>query len=371
MNGKLVSAISFTVILLFSFAFLIHAEDYSQVSNTFQFSNDLSYGSRGQEVENLQCILGLQNPTGFFGPITKQAVIDLQNAHKDEILTPLGLSSGTGFVGPSTRTYLNNQITQNGSASGTSCPTYIPPTPPQPPPDSNQNQTSPPVSSGNTSTSNSGSNQQNQSSSLPIIPTFNPYTNPNSPYSPYSSPYSYPYPNSLSTSNPTSFSSSLPPGSHYSSYCQGNTGYTTLVTAAGLQSYLDIGPVQVYDHGTPPRPGEIDPVINYLRYTVPQIFGWAVDISDYRSPEHNTEVGGAAHSRHVAGEAIDFGSRDGGLISGREGQQLVIWAMCNGPILGLRQIIFNHQLWNSLDGGYTWIGPSSWTDHEDHVHLGR
>ena len=83
-----------------------------------EWERDLYLGVRGEDVKRLQEILieegvwtasGIE-PTGVFGPITKQAVIKLQEKYRTEILLPLGLKQGTGFVGPSTRGFLNKRF---------------------------------------------------------------------------------------------------------------------------------------------------------------------------------------------------------------------------------------------------------------------
>lgn len=81
----------------------------------FKWQRDLYLGARGEDVKNLQEILIEEGvwespevkPTGFFGPITKKAVIKFQEKYQTEILLPLGLTKGTGFVGFSTRNFLN------------------------------------------------------------------------------------------------------------------------------------------------------------------------------------------------------------------------------------------------------------------------
>jgi hypothetical protein len=77
---------------------------------TCEFSKNLAFGMRGKEVKCLQEFLKNQGfeiypeglVTGYFGPLTKAAVIRFQEKYKEEILFPLGLRKGTGFVGPYT-----------------------------------------------------------------------------------------------------------------------------------------------------------------------------------------------------------------------------------------------------------------------------
>lgn len=99
------------------------------------FERNLSLGSRGQDVLALQKILntdpdtriadsGPGSPgeeTSYFGNLTRQAVVKLQDKYSEEILKPVGLSNGTGFVGPSTRAKINTLIV--GSSGGSENPT--------------------------------------------------------------------------------------------------------------------------------------------------------------------------------------------------------------------------------------------------------
>lgn len=80
-------------------------------------SSNLKIGMANNDVKNLQQLLinegfweGNGGVTGYFGLVTKQAVMKFQEANKDEILKPLGLTQPTGFFGPYTRNYLNNNI---------------------------------------------------------------------------------------------------------------------------------------------------------------------------------------------------------------------------------------------------------------------
>jgi len=80
-------------------------------------TNNLKIGIRGNDVKILQQLLineGLwESPagaTGYFGPVTKKAVMKFQGQYKMQILEPLGLTSPTGFFGPYTRKYLNENV---------------------------------------------------------------------------------------------------------------------------------------------------------------------------------------------------------------------------------------------------------------------
>jgi len=72
----------------------------------FQFKSRLETGSSGKEVTELQKCLKV-DATGYFGQKTKEALIDFQEQHADEILKPYGYNKGTGSVGEATKNKLN------------------------------------------------------------------------------------------------------------------------------------------------------------------------------------------------------------------------------------------------------------------------
>ncbi|MEX0934814.1 MAG: hypothetical protein WDZ70_00615 [Candidatus Paceibacterota bacterium] len=83
----------------------------------FTFTRDLSVGSTGADVMDLQKFLnsvdGVQvaasgvgsagNETSYYGTLTAQAVSAFHVKYSSEILAPLGLTSGTGYFGQSSR----------------------------------------------------------------------------------------------------------------------------------------------------------------------------------------------------------------------------------------------------------------------------
>ncbi len=69
---------------------------------SYAYNTNLTVGSTGADVTALQNALGVSPATGYFGSITKAAVVSYQTAH--------GIPS-TGFVGPLTRASLNGSST--------------------------------------------------------------------------------------------------------------------------------------------------------------------------------------------------------------------------------------------------------------------
>jgi len=82
-------------------------EESQNEGTGFKFTRNLSRGSVGTDVKELQKRLSMEGLfnysefTGFFGPITYNAVIRFQVIHENEI------PFFTGFVGPRTRAILN------------------------------------------------------------------------------------------------------------------------------------------------------------------------------------------------------------------------------------------------------------------------
>ena len=91
-----------------------------EIKEKVKWIRNLAIGMRGDDVKALQEILIKEGvwgkpdikASGYFGPITKTAVIKFQEKYTSEILEPLGLFKGTGFVGPSTRTYLEKKLAE-------------------------------------------------------------------------------------------------------------------------------------------------------------------------------------------------------------------------------------------------------------------
>ena len=79
-----------------------------------ELTTDLRFGDHGNEVKLLQTWLAKDKKvypegitSGWFGPLTKQAVIRFQEKYATDILAPQGLSRGTGIVDALTRKKLN------------------------------------------------------------------------------------------------------------------------------------------------------------------------------------------------------------------------------------------------------------------------
>jgi uncharacterized membrane protein YgcG len=112
------------------------------IAHAYTFTRDLTLGSKGEDVRQLQIELnrypstqvaytGIGSPgqeTDYFGPKTHAAVIRYQNLYASTILEPIGLTRGTGYVGPTTRAQLS------GVATASYTTTYTTPITPAPTP---------------------------------------------------------------------------------------------------------------------------------------------------------------------------------------------------------------------------------------------
>lgn len=94
----------------------------SEVCKDITFTRNLKVGISGADVKCLQALLNVAPQTGYFGSLTKNAVIAYQQKE--------GISPAVGFVGPLTRAKLNVLVTQPTPPTP---PTE--PTPPAPPTD--------------------------------------------------------------------------------------------------------------------------------------------------------------------------------------------------------------------------------------------
>ena len=94
-----------------------------QAQSLILLERNLTLGNEGVDVTLLQQLLLAEGVypegriTGYFGSLTRKAVVRFQEKYRAEILRPAGLSGGTGFVGPSTRAKINTLLgTPTGSA---------------------------------------------------------------------------------------------------------------------------------------------------------------------------------------------------------------------------------------------------------------
>jgi peptidoglycan hydrolase-like protein with peptidoglycan-binding domain len=99
---------------IFAGSAAVHAE--TAVSQKVSFMSTLSVGSSGAAVTALQQLLVAKgfltaSPTGYYGGMTKAAVIAYQKAN--------GLDA-VGFLGPKTRARLNAEMTSGGTVATTS-----------------------------------------------------------------------------------------------------------------------------------------------------------------------------------------------------------------------------------------------------------
>ncbi|MFA6939167.1 MAG: peptidoglycan-binding domain-containing protein [Candidatus Paceibacterota bacterium] len=85
------------------------------VTSGYNFAKDLTVGSRGADVTALQNVVGVSPATGYFGAITKAAVIQYQVSK--------GITPAVGYVGAKTRAILNSSSVVVNPGTGTVVPT--------------------------------------------------------------------------------------------------------------------------------------------------------------------------------------------------------------------------------------------------------
>jgi len=85
----------------------------AKISFKYTFTRSLKVGMRGNDVKKLQLALKelgfftYPTATGYFGGITKKAVIEFQEFYANAILKFFGLTKGTGYVGRTTKAKLH------------------------------------------------------------------------------------------------------------------------------------------------------------------------------------------------------------------------------------------------------------------------
>lgn len=92
----------------------------SNIPLGFRFNVNMKFGQSSNDVRLLQEFLKEQGTnvypegliTGYFGALTKKAVIRFQELYASKVLAPVGLSAGNGFVGSFTRAQINNLLSQ-------------------------------------------------------------------------------------------------------------------------------------------------------------------------------------------------------------------------------------------------------------------
>ncbi len=99
---------------------VLGAATYEGIPQDFSFKTNLKEGDSSNDVKYLQIILKAEigaptypenvPATGWFGPITKAAVIKFQEKYASEILAPWNLTKGTGLVANTTRAKLNQML---------------------------------------------------------------------------------------------------------------------------------------------------------------------------------------------------------------------------------------------------------------------
>ena len=94
------------------------APEIEGIPGGFKFETTLKYGQTSEDVRYLQIFLKSQGKeiypegivSGWFGPLTKAAVIRFQEKYAEDVLASWGLTEGTGIVGKTTRAKINELL---------------------------------------------------------------------------------------------------------------------------------------------------------------------------------------------------------------------------------------------------------------------
>ncbi|MES2409436.1 MAG: peptidoglycan-binding protein [Patescibacteria group bacterium] len=116
--------------IVFLFALILLSQSQVFAGNATPFTRNLKLSSTGDDVLALQKYLNSHNSaistigsgspgqeTTYFGPKTKRALSQFQNAHPKEILTPAGIAAGTGNFFDITRNYVNSTLTNTSTTT--------------------------------------------------------------------------------------------------------------------------------------------------------------------------------------------------------------------------------------------------------------
>lgn len=90
----------------------------TNIPAAFKFLNRLQFNDKSNDVKYLQIFLKSQGlgiypegiTSGWFGSLTKKAVIRFQETHMEDILTPWGFLKGTGIIGKTTMQKINELL---------------------------------------------------------------------------------------------------------------------------------------------------------------------------------------------------------------------------------------------------------------------
>ena len=100
-------------------------EIFPELPENCEFADNLRIGDINDDVIRLQKVLNFQGEeiypegivSGWFGTLTRAAVIRFQEKYVEDVLVPWGLDRGTGFVGITTRAKINELCGAAGNGS--------------------------------------------------------------------------------------------------------------------------------------------------------------------------------------------------------------------------------------------------------------